>query len=79
MKFYLYLARDLFRPMLGARLFRLKDGGVREVRLRDEDVLKFEEELLARIERGRGKVNSMRFTGECESGTSAPNNRGRSG
>jgi len=55
MKFYLYLARDLFRPMLGARLFYLKDGGVREVRLEDEDVPEFEEELMRRIERGWGK------------------------
>jgi len=52
MMFYLYLARDLFRPMLGARLFYLKDGGVREVRLRDEEVQGFEEELRGRIERG---------------------------
>ncbi len=51
MKFYLYLARDLFRPMLGARLFYLKDGGVREVRLEDEEVLSFEVELQERIER----------------------------
>lgn len=50
MKFYLYLARDLFRPMLEAQLFYLKDGGVREVRLEDEEVQRFEEELARRIE-----------------------------
>ncbi len=58
MKFYLYLARDLFMPMLDAKLFYLKDGGVREVRLEDEEVQKFEEELRGRIEQGRGKGNS---------------------
>ncbi|AET64080.1 PD-(D/E)XK nuclease family protein [Methanothrix harundinacea] len=51
MKFYLYLAREIFRPMLGARLFYLKDGGVRDVRLEDEEVEGFEEELRGRIER----------------------------
>jgi len=41
--------------MLGAQLFYLKDGGVREVRLEDEEELKFEEELRRRIERVHGK------------------------
>jgi len=41
--------------MLGARLFYLKDGGVREVRLEDEDVPRFEEVLRGRIEAARGR------------------------
>ncbi len=49
MKFCLYLARELFRPMVGAELFYLKDGGVRKVRLEVGEVLGFEEELRGRI------------------------------
>jgi ATP-dependent exoDNAse (exonuclease V) beta subunit len=55
MKFYLYLAREIFRPMLGARLFYLKDGGVRDVRLEDGEVEGFEEELRRRIEVAKGR------------------------
>lgn len=51
MRFYLYLAREIFRPMVGARLFYLKDGGVRDLRLEDGEVEGFEEELRRRIER----------------------------
>ncbi len=60
MKFYIYLARELFRPMLGAQLFYLKDGGVRVVRLEDGDVPEFEDELRDRI--GRGRQNNGPFS-----------------
>jgi hypothetical protein len=52
MNFRHHPARDLFRPMMGAQLFCLKDGGVQEVRMEDEEVQAFEEELVGRIERG---------------------------
>jgi len=58
MRFYLYLARDLFMPMLGAYLFYLKDGEVREVRLEDDEIQKFEEELRRRIENGEERIGS---------------------
>jgi ATP-dependent exoDNAse (exonuclease V) beta subunit len=50
MKFYLYLAREIFSPLLGAELFYLKDGGCVKVRLDEEEVRDFEKELLGRIE-----------------------------
>lgn len=49
-KFYLYIAREIFSPMLGAELFYLKDGVSRKVQLDDEAVLDFEDDLLRRIE-----------------------------
>lgn len=55
MKFYIYLARELFRPFLGARLFYLRDGAVRDVALEDEEVVGFELELSARIEETKGR------------------------
>ncbi len=60
MRFYLYLARELFRPMLGAELFYLKDGGVRKVELEEEDVPRFEEELAARIGGSGEKERALR-------------------
>jgi ATP-dependent exoDNAse (exonuclease V) beta subunit len=50
MKFYLYLAREIFSPLLGAELFYLKDEVSKKVQLNDEDVLDFENELFRRIE-----------------------------
>jgi hypothetical protein len=55
MKFYIYLARELFCPLLGARLFYLKDGKVQDVFLEDELVEGFELELSARIEEAKGR------------------------
>ncbi|MDF0594215.1 UvrD-helicase domain-containing protein [Methanotrichaceae archaeon M04Ac] len=55
MKFYIYLARELFCPLLGARLFYLKDGAVQDVFLEDELVEGFELELSARIEEAKGR------------------------
>ena len=56
MKFYIYLARDIFKPMLGADLFYLKGGEVRTVTLEDDEVSEFEAELRRRIERQEEKV-----------------------
>jgi len=50
MKFYLYLAREIFSPLLGAELFYLKDEVSKKVQLNDEDILDFENELFRRIE-----------------------------
>ncbi|UEC43560.1 MAG: ATP-dependent DNA helicase UvrD/PcrA [Methanothrix sp.] len=55
MMFYIYLARELFRPLLGARLFYLRDGKVRDVFLEDGEVTGFELELSARIEEVKGR------------------------
>ncbi len=49
-KFYLYIAREIFSPMLGAELFYLKDGVSRKVQLDDEEVRDFEDDLFRRIE-----------------------------
>jgi len=51
MKFYLYLAREIFRPMAGAALFYLNDGKVRMVGLEEDEIQGFEEELEERIKR----------------------------
>ena len=45
MKFYLYLARVIFRPMAGAALFYLNDEKVRMVGLEEDEIQGFEEEL----------------------------------
>lgn len=45
MKFYLYLAREIFSPLLGAELFYLKDGISRLVLLGDENIPNFQEYL----------------------------------
>jgi len=55
MRFYIYLARELFSPLLGARLFYLKDGAVLEVALGDEEVADFELELSARIKEAKAR------------------------
>lgn len=50
MMFYLYLAREIFYPLLGSELFYLKDGVSKKVQLDDEEVLDFENILFRRIE-----------------------------
>jgi len=50
MKFYLYIAREIFLPLLGAELFYLKDGVSVKVQLNEEEVRDFENDLYARIE-----------------------------
>lgn len=50
MKFYLYLARDIFSPLLGAELFYLKDGIYTKMQLKEEEVSDFETDLTRRIE-----------------------------
>lgn len=49
-KFYLYIAREIFSPLLGAELFYLKDGVFVKVQLDDGDVQDFESDLIRRIE-----------------------------
>jgi len=49
-KFYLYIAREIFSPLLGAELFYLKDGVSVKVRLDEEAVRDFENDLIRRIE-----------------------------
>jgi len=50
MRFYLFLAREIFSPLLGADLFYLKDGISIKVQLDNEAVRDFEKDLLRRIE-----------------------------
>jgi len=50
MRFYLYIARDLFSPLLGGYIFFLKDGRYRWVELREDEIPGFEEELKRKIE-----------------------------
>ncbi|MDQ1312775.1 MAG: helicase, partial [Euryarchaeota archaeon] len=47
---YLYIAREIFSPMLGAELFYLKDGVSVKVQLDEGDVRDFENDLIRRIE-----------------------------
>jgi CRISPR/Cas system-associated exonuclease Cas4 (RecB family) len=49
MKFYLYLAKEIFLPLLSAELFYLKDGGSVKVLLKEEEIRDFENELLIKI------------------------------
>jgi len=49
-KFYLYIARRIFSPLLGAELFYLKDGISIKVQLDNEAVRDFENDLFRRIE-----------------------------
>jgi hypothetical protein len=49
-KFYLYIAREIFSPLLGAELFYLKDGTAVKVRLDEGDIREFENDLNRRIE-----------------------------
>lgn len=50
MRFYLYLAREIFSPLVGAELFYLKNGVSVKVQLDEEEVLDFENDLCRRIE-----------------------------
>lgn len=50
MKFYIYLAREIFSPLIGAELFYLKDGIYVKVQLIEEEILDFENDLFRRIE-----------------------------
>ncbi len=58
MMFYLYLARQIFSPLLGAELFYLKDGATREVRLKEREIEKFEQDLMKRIGVYQEKMNA---------------------
>ncbi|NYT08437.1 MAG: UvrD-helicase domain-containing protein [Methanosarcinales archaeon] len=49
-RFYLYIAREIFSPMLEAELFYLKDGVSVKVQLGEGDVRDFENDLIRRIE-----------------------------
>lgn len=49
-RFYLYIAQEIFSPMLGAELFYLKDGVSVRVQLDGEAVRDFENDLIRRIE-----------------------------
>jgi hypothetical protein len=49
MKFYLYMSREIFSPLLGAELFYLKDEGSVKVLLNEEEIRDFENELLIKI------------------------------
>jgi len=51
MKFYLYLAREIFSPLLGAELFYLKDGVSKSIELCDKEIPDFQDELMGRIGR----------------------------
>ncbi|MEI6103332.1 MAG: UvrD-helicase domain-containing protein [Methanothrix sp.] len=59
MKFYLYLAREIFSPLLGAELFYLKDGVSVKVQLNDEAVRDFENDLIRRIERYQKAISQI--------------------
>jgi len=50
MKFYLYLAREIFSSLQKAELFYLKDGVSMKVQLDDEAISDFENDLFRRIE-----------------------------
>ncbi len=56
MRFYLYLAGQIFSPLLGAELFYLKDGVTRVVRLEERETEKFEQDLMMRIEMYQRKM-----------------------
>jgi ATP-dependent exoDNAse (exonuclease V) beta subunit len=51
MKFYLYLAREIFSPFLGAVLFYLTDGVSKRIELGDEEIADFQDELMGMIGR----------------------------
>jgi len=55
-KFYLYIAREIFSPLLGAELFYLKDGVSVKVQLDGEAVRDFENDLIRRIEGYQGSI-----------------------
>ena len=50
MRFYLFLASEMFSPLPGAERFYLKDGISIKVQLDNEAVRDFENDLLRRIE-----------------------------
>jgi len=60
MKFYLYLARDIFRPLLGAFLLYLKDGVVKEISLEDEAIPAFESQLKKKIKEYHERLREMK-------------------
>jgi hypothetical protein len=49
-RFYLYIAKEIISPLVGAELFYLKDGISIKVQLNNEAVSDFENDLLRRIE-----------------------------
>lgn len=67
-KFYLYIAREIFSPMLGAELFYLKDGVSMKVRLDNESVRDFENELFRKIERYQDEIIRKFQRSEASSG-----------
>ena len=50
MKFYLYMAKGLFSPLLGGYIFFLKDGRHKWVELKENEINDFEKELEEKIE-----------------------------
>jgi ATP-dependent helicase/nuclease subunit A len=58
MRFYLYLAKEIFSPLLGAELFYLKDGFSKRIELVDEEILDFQDELIERIGRYQYAIRS---------------------
>ena len=64
MRFYLYLAGQIFSPLLGAELFYLKDGATREVRLEERETEKFEQDLMKRIEMYQRKMTATSDKGD---------------
>jgi ATP-dependent exoDNAse (exonuclease V) beta subunit len=58
MRFYLFLAREIFSPLLGAELFYLKDGFSRMIELVDEEIPYFQDELIERINRYHYTIRS---------------------
>ena len=56
-RFYLYIAQEIFSPMLGAELFYLKDGVSVKVRLDEDSVREFENDLIRRIEEYQSKYH----------------------
>ncbi|MGV8127491.1 MAG: UvrD-helicase domain-containing protein [Methanothrix sp.] len=58
MKFYLYLAREIFSPLVGAELFYLKDGFSKRIELIDEEIHDFQDELRERIGRYQYDIRS---------------------
>jgi hypothetical protein len=51
MRFYLYLAREIFSPLIGAELLYLRDGGTNHITLDEKEIETFEEELKSKIEK----------------------------
>jgi ATP-dependent exoDNAse (exonuclease V) beta subunit len=51
MRFYLYLAREIFSPLIGAELLYLKDGSTNHITLDEKEIETFKEELKSKIEK----------------------------